>query len=75
MGYHQSERIGVSDEIARFRPVPTRSRMVRSVRWAFLASFPVRCVAERVRGSEEKPQVRRGGATGASAGANHTSAR
>lgn len=43
--------------------------------WGLLSSFPVCPVAKRVRGSEEKPQVRRGGATGASAGANHTSAR
>jgi len=40
-----------------------------------LGRFPACPVAERVRGSEEKPQVRRGGATGASAGANHTSTR
>lgn len=40
-----------------------------------LSLFPARCVPERVRGSEEKPQVRKGGATGASAGANHTSAK
>jgi len=38
-----------------------------------LSLFPVCPVAERVCGSEEKPQVQRGGATGASAGANHTS--
>lgn len=48
-------------------PRPRRARL--------LTLFPGRRVAERVRGSEEKPQVRRGGATGASAGANHTSAR
>ena len=43
--------------------------------WGLLSSFPACLVAERIRGSEEKPQVRRGGAIGASAGANHTSTR
>lgn len=59
----ESRRLGQRPTLPFFRAHPR----------GYISLFPACPVAERVCGSEEKPQVQRGGATGASAGANHTS--